>query len=521
MKVELRGITKRFPGVVANEDVDLSVEGGEVLALLGENGAGKSTLMNVLFGLYKADEGEILLDGEPVSFRSPADAIKAGIGMVHQHFMLVPVFTVMENVILGVEPTGAVGNINRRAARRRVEEMSEHYGLDVDPDALIEDLPVGVQQRVEILKALYRDARCLILDEPTAVLTPAEIDDLLETVRGLTDERHSVIFISHKLREVRTLADRIAVLRRGRVVGETTPAEATEQELATMMVGREVQLVVDKTPAEPGDVILQVDDLVVRDERGHRAVDGVSIDVRSGEILAIAGVQGNGQTELVEALAGMRKPESGTVRLDNVDVTGASPARLFGAGLAHVPEDRQRHGLVAPFSVADNLVLNGWHKRPFAKGLRVRRDAVRDNAVQLVDDFDVRTSSVDTPAGTLSGGNQQKVIVAREFSHAERLIILAQPTRGLDVGSIQYIHRRVVEERDKGIGVVLVSSELDEILALADRIAVLYEGRIIGVVDRADATREAIGLLMAGSVGDVDAALAEAGDEPDEEVVVT
>ncbi len=518
MRVELRGITKRFPGVVANEDVDLSVADGEVLALLGENGAGKSTLMNVLFGLYHPDEGEILLDGEPVRLASPADAIAAGIGMVHQHFMLVPVFSVTENVMLGVEPTGRFGTIDRGEARRRVAELSQRYGLEVDPDALVEDLPVGVQQRVEILKALYRDARCLILDEPTAVLTPTEIDDLLGIVRALKEGGRSVIFISHKLREVLAIADRISVLRRGRVVGEVSPAETDEQSLATLMVGREVRLLVDKAPAEPGDAVLDVRDLVVRDERGHVAVAGVDLEVRAGEILAIAGVQGNGQTELVEALAGMRAVEGGMVALDGRDITTASPAERFAAGVAHVPEDRQRHGLIGSFPVQDNLVLNVARSAPFASGWRVNRSAVRAHAEQLVRDFDVRTPSVDAPAGTLSGGNQQKVIVAREFSHGERLLMLAQPTRGLDVGSIQYIHRRIVDKRDAGAAVLLVSSELDEILALADRIAVIYRGRIIGVLDRATATRDAVGLLMAGATSEAAAALASGGEDT---VVVT
>ncbi len=516
MRVELRGITKRFPGVVANEGVDLSVERGEVLALLGENGAGKSTLMNVLFGLYSADEGQILLDGEPVVFRSPADAIRRGIGMVHQHFMLVPVFSVTENVILGVEPTTRLGTLDYNEARTRVARLSEQYGLEVDPDATIETLPVGIQQRVEILKALYREASCLILDEPTAVLTPTEIDDLMEIITALKEGGRSIIFISHKLREVLAVADRITVLRRGKVVGSTTPGEVDDQALAALMVGREVKLVVDKTPASPGEPVLALDNLVVIDAKGHRVVDGVSLDVRAGEILAIAGVQGNGQTELVEAITGLMPVTGGAVRLDGHDVTNSSPARLFRRGLAHVPEDRQHLGLVASFSVAANLVLNQSKLPRFASGLLVNRRAVKENADQLVADFDIRTSSIDTAASTLSGGNQQKVIVAREFSHAHRLLVLSQPTRGLDVGSIQYIHRRIVEKRDEGIGVLLVSSELDEVMALADRIAVMYRGRVIGVLDRAQATRDNVGLLMAG----VEAAPVSPA-EAEGEVVVT
>jgi general nucleoside transport system ATP-binding protein len=518
MKVQLRGITKRFPGVVACDGVDLSGKSGEVHALLGENGAGKSTLMNILFGLYRPDEGEILLDDQAHSFRSPADAIAAGIGMVHQHFMLVPVFTVAENVMLGVEPTGPLGRLERAEAHRRVAELSERFGLAVDPEAMIEDLPVGVQQRVEILKALYRDARCLILDEPTAVLTPPEITELMEIVRQLAEGDRSVIFISHKLREVLGIADEISVLRNGKVVGHTTPDETDEQALATMMVGRDVKLVVDKTPPAPGEPVLDVDNLVVGDDRGHRVVDGVSFEVRAGEIVALAGVQGNGQTELVEAITGMRPPRSGSVRFDGRDVTGWAPDDLFRAGLAHVPEDRQRDGLIGSFAVSSNLVLNQIEERPFSRRLRIDRRAVRQHAEELVEQFDVRTASVQSAVSTLSGGNQQKVIIAREFFHADRLLVLSQPTRGLDVGSIQYIHRQVVAKRDEGAGVLLNSSELDEVLALADRVAVIYRGRIVGIVDREEASRERIGLLMAGAVEEAAEVEAPAGEE---EVTVT
>ena len=499
MKVELRGITKRFPGVVANQDVDLSVNSGEVLALLGENGAGKSTLMNVLYGLYQPDEGQILLDGEPVDCSSPAQAIAAGIGMVHQHFMLVPVFTVTENLMLGNESVGALGRLDLRTARQRIVELSEQYGLAVDPDALVEDLPVGVQQRAEILKALYRDADCLILDEPTAVLTPAETAELEAVVRGLADAGKSIIFISHKLGEVMRLADKIAVLRGGRVVGHTTPAETDPARLAAMMVGRDVQLVVDKSPSTPGDPVLEVDGLVVADGRGNVAVDEVGFTIRAGEILAVAGVQGNGQTELVEALCGLARPAAGTVRLDGEDVTGASPRELFARGVGHIPEDRQRDGMVGAFSIEDNLVLNTFRDQPFARGLARNRPAVRENATRLKELFDVRAPSVEVPVATLSGGNQQKVIVAREFGHAQRLLVAAQPTRGLDVGSIQYIHQRIVAERDKGAAVLIVSAELDEVLALADRVAVMFKGRFIGLVDRADTNREQVGLMMAGT----------------------
>ena len=499
MRVELRGITKRFPGVVANAGVDLEVDPGEVLALLGENGAGKSTLMNVLFGLYAPDEGEILLDRATVRFASPAASIAAGIGMVHQHFMLVPVFTVLENVMLGVETTTRLGGLDRRAARGKLLELSETYNLHVDPDADIEDLSVGAQQRVEILKALYRSADCLILDEPTAVLTPPEIEDLFRIIGTLTSSGHSVIFISHKLGEVRRIADRITVLRRGEVVATTTPDEASEADLATMMVGRAVQLVVDKVPARPGAAVLRVEGLRVLDERGVAAVDGVDFEVAAGEIVAVAGVQGNGQTQLVEALAGLRAIDAGTVTLDGEDITGLGPRRLLERGVAHVPEDRLRDGLVGAFPVRDNLVLNTFRRSPFARGLRIDRGEVRENAERLMVDFDIRAASPEVPASTLSGGNQQKVIVAREFGHAKRLLIAAQPTRGLDVGSIQYIHRRIVEKRDVGAAVLIVSTELDEVLALADRILVVFRGHIVGTVARADATREQLGLLMAGA----------------------
>ncbi|MGK2929804.1 MAG: ABC transporter ATP-binding protein, partial [Acidimicrobiales bacterium] len=422
-----------------------------------------------------------------------------GIGMVHQHFMLVPVFTVAENVMLGVEPTSRVGVLDRDAARARVIELSEQHGLRVDPDTLVEDLPVGVRQRVEIVKALYREADCLILDEPTAVLTPREIDDMLRIIRQLADDGRSIIFISHKLGEVREIADTITILRRGRVAATTTPAESDERELATAMVGRDVQLVVDRDEGAPGDVVLRVDGLWVRDDRDQMAVADVSLEARAGEIVAIAGVQGNGQTELIEGIVGMRRPTTGRVSLDGTDVTAATTRRMVDLGVAHVPEDRQRDGLIGSFPVSDNLVLNLARRKPYSRGIRMDRRAIQDNAERLVRDFDIRTSSVDTPVGTLSGGNQQKVIVGREMSHADRLLILSQPTRGLDVGSIQYIHRRIVEARDQGLAVLLNSSELDEVLALADRIVVMYRGSVIGEVSGDDATRESVGLLMAGS----------------------
>ncbi len=498
MKIELRGITKKFANVVANEDVDLVIEPGEVHCLLGENGAGKTTLMNVLYGLYRATAGEVLVDGRPVVFNSPSDAIAAGIGMVHQHFMLVPVFTVLDNLILGHEPTGRGGRIDRESARQEILAIAERYDLDVDLDAVVEDLSVGVEQRVEILKALYRGADCLILDEPTAVLTPQEIDDLFRVVADLKADGTSIVFITHKLREILAIADRVTVLRNGRVVGEADPKTATQQDLATLMVGHEVQLVVDRDPAAPGAAILAVDGLVVENSKGKRVVDDVSFEVHAGEIVGLAGVQGNGQTELVQTIAGMQRPVGGSVHLDGNDVTGLGPRELFRQGLAHIPEDRQRHGMIGSFPIKDNLVLNTYRRKTFADGLRTNRAAIAEQATRLVEDFDVRTPSIDEPIQNLSGGNQQKVIVAREFTHADRLLIAAQPTRGLDVGSIQYIHEQIVKKRDEGAGVLIVSTELDEVLALSDRILVMYDGRIVGQMPGSEATRERLGLLMAG-----------------------
>jgi simple sugar transport system ATP-binding protein len=499
VKLELRGITKRFPGVVANEGVDLLVQPGEILGLLGENGAGKSTLMNVLYGLYQPDEGEILIDDQPVAFSGPGDAIAAGIGMVHQHFMLVPVFTVTENVMLGVETTrGPFGRLDVGAARARIVEISEKHGLRVDPDAVVEDLPVGIRQRIEIIKTLYRRSDILILDEPSAVLTPQETDELFDVMRSLVAGGTSIIFITHKLNELLEIADRITVLRRGKVVGTTTPDATSREELATMMVGRSVQLVVDRKPAEPGEPVLAVVDLVVRDDRGHAAVDGLSLEVRSGEIVAIAGVQGNGQSELAEAITGLHAVDSGEIRIDGQSL-GSDPREVYEAGVAHVPEDRMEDGLIAGFTVADNLVLNSYWSEPFATGLRLHGDAIVEAADKRVSEYDIRTPSIFNDVGNLSGGNQQKVIAAREFSRPLKLIVAAQPTRGLDVGSIEYIHRRIVEKRDEGTAVLIISSELDEVIALGDRVAVMYQGKITAILEPQDATFERLGLLMGGA----------------------
>jgi ABC-type uncharacterized transport system ATPase subunit len=607
--LEVRNATKRFPGVLANDHISFTLNEGEILAFLGENGAGKSTLMNILYGLYTADEGEIEIRGQQVEIEDPNDAIRLGIGMVHQHFQLVPVFTVAENIVMGTEPTrpsfswrtlgiagvaasvlclvggifaldnvvqwllaaltggvavagifalmillsrlarrrfrfyfpitavggaallaalasvlGAAGQIpflvfvailfalasypaiqvimtalDRRKAAQRIHELSELYGLAVDPDALVENIPVGVQQRVEIIKTLYREADVLILDEPTAVLTPQETEELFEIMHSLTDRGKSIMFITHKLKEVMAIADRVIVLRDGRLIGERRPKDTSPEELAEMMVGREVELVVDKGPASPGEVVLEVEGLTAEDARGHRVVRGVHLYVRAGEILGVAGVQGNGQTELVEVLTGLHPATGGSVRILGQDVTNAPPRRITELGVAHVPEDRQQDGLVLTFPIFDNVVLSTYYLEPYAEGPVIQFEEVYEYADRVVKEFDVRTPSIILPAQTLSGGNQQKLIVAREFSRPIKLMIAAQPTRGLDVGSIEYIHRQIVQKRDSGVAVLLVSVELDEIMALSDRIAVMYEGRIVGTLDADKVTREELGLMMAGA----------------------
>jgi simple sugar transport system ATP-binding protein len=495
--LEVRNITKRFPGVLANDSIDLKIEKGKILAILGENGAGKSTLMNIIYGLYDPDEGQIFLNGEEVSIENPHDAIARGIGMVHQHFMLVPVFTALENIVLGSETTrGPTLDLN--SARKEVLKISEQYGLPIDPDMLIEDMPVGLQQRVEIIKALYRQADILVLDEPTAVLTPQEADDLFEVMRSLVEIGKSIIFITHKLREVLDVSDSITVIRNGKVVGSTVPAEANTATLAAMMVGREVVLQVEKSEAEAGEVVLEVEDLIVNDERHQVAVDGISFSVRSGEILGIAGVQGNGQTELVEALTGLREIDSGQFSISGQYATVASPRKITEMGCAHIPEDRQRDGLVLGYSIADNLVLNTYYLNPFAKGMVIQQEPILAQAEKLVQNFDIRTPDAVTLAGSLSGGNQQKVIVAREFSRPVKFLLAAQPTRGLDVGSIEYIHKRLIQKRDEGTAVLLVSTELDEVMQLSDRIAVMYSGKIVDILEADKVTKEIVGLLMAG-----------------------
>ncbi|HEX9990340.1 MAG TPA: ABC transporter ATP-binding protein [Chloroflexia bacterium] len=496
--LQARGVTKRFPGVLANDHIDLDLRRGGILALLGENGAGKSTLMNILYGLYKPDEGHVYVKGKEVHFSGPNDAIAAGIGMVHQHFMLVPPLTVTENVMLGGETVTAGVMLDRRAAAERVRKLSAEYGLQVDPDAKIEDLPVGSQQRVEILKAFYRNADILILDEPTAVLTPQEAQDLFTIMRRLTESGKSIVFISHKLKEVLAIADSISVLRHGRMAGTADPRTATEADLASLMVGRSVLLQVDKRPAKPGKPVLEIENLQVKDNRGQFAVDGLNLTVREGEVFGVAGVEGNGQTELVEALTSLRKVSHGKISFDGRDITNANTRSLIDMGVAHVPEDRHKHGLVLTYSIADNMSITTHDEPPFASGPLRNFAFIGDFARKLVKRFDVRTPGIQALARNLSGGNQQKAILARELSRQIRLFIATQPTRGLDVGSIEFIHKQIIAQRDEGVGVLLVSAELDEVLALSDTIGVIYKGKLVATLPRAEATREKLGLLMTG-----------------------
>jgi len=502
--LELRGITKRFPGVLANDHIGFDLRAGEVHALLGENGAGKSTLMNVLYGLYHPDEGEILINGEPVRIHSPKEAIERGIGMVHQHFMLIPVMTVAENIVLAAEPRRAGVLLDYASARKRVEDIASAFNFAIDPQALVENITVGQQQRVEILKALYRRADILILDEPTAVLTPQEAQELFGILRGLTREGMSIVFISHKLNEVLEIADRITVLRRGRKI-ETLPASgATEQGLAQLMVGREVLLQVDKSEATPADPLLEVEDLRVLDDRELEAVRGVSLRVRAGEIVGIAGVDGNGQTELVEALTGLRPIQAGEFRVAGRRLTGSSTHRILDSGIGHIPEDRQKRGLVLEFTLAENLAFHEFDKAPNSRLGWLWPARLVSRARKLIQEFDVRGGGPQTPAKSLSGGNQQKLVVAREVANDPRVLIAAQPTRGLDVGAIEYVHRRLVEERDEGRAVLLVSLELDEIMSLSDRILVMYEGEIVGEYSP-DATEQELGIAMLGGTRDEEA----------------
>jgi simple sugar transport system ATP-binding protein len=498
LAVEMRGIVKVFPGVAANDHVDLEVRQGEIHALVGENGAGKSTLMNILYGLIKADAGEILIQGKPAPMQGPRDAIRHGIGMVHQHFMLIPVFTVGENVVLGSEPVRPGGFYDHAVARNAIEDLTKRYGLALDPDARVGDLPVGLQQRVEIVKVLYRGARILILDEPTGVLTPQESTELFRVLRDLVKSGKTIIFISHKLKEVLAISDRITVMRRGKVVGHLITKNTNEAEIARLMVGRDVLLRVDKTPAKPGPVALRVEHLSAASDQGVLALRDVSLELHQGEILGIAGVEGNGQSELVETLAGTRRPVGGHVFLADRELSNLSAASIRLAGVSHIPEDRRGAGLVLNYSVADNLILGRQRTRRFAwDGLVLRLKAIFAWAQRLISEFDIRTPSSRTPARTLSGGNQQKIIVAREMATEPRVLLAAQPTRGVDIGAIEFIHRRLVAERDGGAAILLVSAELDEVRSLSDRIAVMYEGRIVSI-EPPDASEERLGLLMTG-----------------------
>lgn len=495
--VEMKGITKIFPGVIANEDVDFELRKGEIHVLLGENGAGKTTLMNILYGLYQPEKGEIFVNGSKLNIKNPSDAIANGIGMVHQHFMLVHNFTVAENIILGSEPKNGM-KIDMKKANADVAALAKQYDFKVEPQSIIENITVGQQQKVEIIKALYRGAEILILDEPTAVLTPQEIIELGVILKNLVKEGKSIILITHKLKEVMSMSDRVTVVRRGKVIGTVNTSETNIEQLAEMMVGRKVNLTVEKKAANPGKTVLKIEDLKALDQRGLPAVNGINLEVKAGEIIGLAGVDGNGQSELIEALTGLIKTQSGKVTLNGKDITGKTPREIIESGVAHVPEDRHKRGLVLKYSLAENAILGVHYKQPYAKGIVMDYNKIKEYAKKIIKEFDVRTPNEDVLAAKLSGGNQQKMVVAREISKDPELLIVSQPTRGLDVGAIEYIHKRIVEERDKGRAVLLVSLELDEVLALSDKIAVIYDGQIVGIMDRKDATEQKLGILMAG-----------------------
>lgn len=495
--IEMKGITKIFPGTVANDNVDFNLQKSETHVLLGENGAGKTTLMNVLYGLYQPEKGKIFVKGKEVNISNPNEAIKLGIGMVHQHFMLVDNFTVTENIVLGLEPRKGL-KLNITKAKDIVKNLADKYGFNIEPDAVIEDISVGQQQKVEILKALYRGADILILDEPTAVLTPQEIQELGVIIDNLKSEGKSVILITHKLKEVMSMSDRVTIIRRGKVTGIVNTRETSIDELAELMVGRKVNLVINKKEANIRGEVLQIEQLNVNDHRGIKVVDDLSLNVHGGEILGIAGVDGNGQTELIEVLTGLRKPKSGKITLEGKDIYAKSPRYIIDSGVGHIPEDRHKRGLILPLSLYENSILGRHHKEPFSKKLTIDYKYVKKYCNKLIEDFDVRTPSADVTASSLSGGNQQKLIAAREILKDPDLLIASQPTRGLDVGAIEYIHGRLVEERDKGKAVLLVSLELDEVLSLSDRIAVMYDGKIVGILDRKDADEQKLGVLMAG-----------------------
>jgi ABC-type uncharacterized transport system ATPase subunit len=496
MKLELRGITKRFGAMTANDNVNLVAEPGQIHCLLGENGAGKSTLMNVLYGLYQADGGDILIDDKVVKFSGPGDAMAAGIGMVHQHFMLIPVFTVAENVILGHEPTKFGGILDLETARKQVREISDRFGFEVDPDAIVGDLPVGVQQRVEIIKALMGDAQVLIFDEPTAVLTPQETDELMAIMKQLRGEGKAIVFITHKLREVKEVADKITVIRLGKIVGEAS-TKSNASELASMMVGRAVDLDVDKSASKPGKATFKISNLSAWNSVGTKVLDDVNLEIHEGEILVIAGVQGNGQTELTEAIIGMHGKTSGSIELDGKELIGKNVKQVLDLGVGFVPEDRTEDGLVAEFTIAENLMLDRSDRKPFAKGISLQLDYLKKFAAEKLKQFDIRAQGIDSTASQLSGGNQQKVVLARELSRELRLLVASQPTRGLDVGSIEFVHEQIVATRDSGIPVLIVATELDEATQLGDRIAVMYRGKVVGVVP-ANTSRAVLGQMMAG-----------------------